>query len=78
MPQGSGPRWPGPPQSAQTGGTYLLAPGQEPLTIAVELNDTAVPPGGTRGRDQCGEHRFALPPAKPACQFIGTNKISCK
>jgi hypothetical protein len=64
--------------SAQKGGTYLLAPGQEPLMIAVELNDTALPPGGRRGIDECGEHQFALPPAEPSCRFIGTNKLSCK
>ena len=60
--------------SAQTGGTYALAPGQEPITVAVELNDTAVPPGSTRGRDQCGEQPFGLFPATPRCTFVGTNK----
>ncbi len=57
-------------------GDYRIVPGQEPVTVAVELNDTALPPGGTPGRDQCGEVVYGtLSP--PACQFKGSNLI-CK
>ena len=36
-------------------GTYALAPGQEPLTVAIELNDDAVPPGSARHRSVRGD-----------------------
>ena len=52
-------------------GSYPLVPGQEPLTVTVELNDTASPPGGTPGTDECGEIAFAHPPAVPSCRFSG-------
>jgi cysteine-rich repeat protein len=54
--------------SAQTG-TYGLTPGREPVTVGIELNDSAVPPGRTPGRDQCGEIAFGVPPASPSCRF---------
>jgi cysteine-rich repeat protein len=64
--------------SAKKHGTYLIGPGQEPVTATIELNDTALPPGGTRGRDQCGEVAFAQAPVKPGCKFVSTNVLSCK
>ena len=39
-------------------GTYAILPGEEPIRVTVELNDTAIPPGGYPGRDQCGEIQF--------------------
>ena len=63
-------------------GTYPLIPGQEPLTVTVELNDLALPAGGTPGIDQCGEVIFGVPPAVPACIFSGgpadDQKLNCK
>ena len=57
-------------------GDYRLVPGQEPVTVSVELNDNALPPGGTPGRDQCGEAKYGtLSP--PSCAFKGSNLI-CK
>ncbi|MEO6026113.1 MAG: DUF4215 domain-containing protein [Candidatus Binatia bacterium] len=51
-------------------GTYPISSGsQAPLRVTFELNDGAFPPGGTPGRNQCGEVAFGLPPAKPACIF---------
>ncbi len=44
-----------------------------PVTVSIELNDTALPPGGTPGRDQCGEVAFA----PTSCVLSGTN-VSCK
>ena len=64
--------------SANSGATYQLEPGKEPLTAAVGLNDTAVPRGAARGIDQCGEIAFALPPAAPSCRFTNVNVLSCK
>jgi hypothetical protein len=58
-------------------GTYPITSGQEPLAVSVELNDMALPPGRTPGRNQCGEVRFLPLPAVPHCQFVGTNLI-CK
>jgi cysteine-rich repeat protein len=58
------------------GGDYRLIPGQEPVSVALELNETALPPGGTPGRDQCGEARFnASEP--PTCGFNGSSLL-CK
>jgi len=59
---------------AHKGGTVPLRDvGQLPLRMAVELNDTALPAGGTPGRDQCGEAVF-LP---EECQVLGSN-VLCK
>jgi len=58
-------------------GSYALAPGQAPITVALELNDTGSSPGGLPGVDQCGEVHFNLPPLAPACT-VGTNKLNCK
>jgi hypothetical protein len=56
------------------GGTVpLREPGQVPLRLTVELNDTALPPGGTPGRDQCGEAVFT--PSE--CKILATN-VACK
>ena len=60
------------------GGTYALAPGQEPLTVTIALNDTGLPPGGAPGTDLCGEVVFARPPNVPSCLFSGTKQITCK
>ncbi len=57
-------------------GDYRLVPGQEPVTVSLELNDTALPPGGTPGRDQCGDASFSAV-AGPHCQFQGSNLL-CK
>lgn len=63
-------------------GTYALAPGQEPITVTVELNNQGLPAGGTPGTDQCGEVIFGTPPAVPACVFSGgtanDQKLKCK
>ena len=60
------------------GSTYpLVSFDQPPVRVTVELNDTALPSGGTPGRDQCGEVAFGLPPLRPSCSFAGTNLI-CK
>ncbi len=58
-------------------GDYPLAPGESPITVAIELNDTGNPPGAMPGVDQCGEVRFLVPPAVPSCQ-TGVAKLSCK
>jgi cysteine-rich repeat protein len=58
-------------------GTYSLAPGETPITVALELNDTGNPPGSMPGTDQCGEVRFNLPPLAPTCT-PGATKLSCK
>lgn len=58
-------------------GSYPLAPGAAPITVALELNDTGNPQGGMPGTDQCGEVRFNLPPVSPACT-TGATKITCK
>ena len=63
-------------------GTYALAPGQEPITVAIALNDGAVPSGSTPGTDQCAETAFRVPPQSPACKFsggpAGARKLKCK
>ena len=61
------------------GSTYpLVSIDQPPVRVTVELNDTALPPGGTPGRDQCGEVASRLfSPLRPSCTFAGTNLI-CK
>jgi len=58
-------------------GRYPLAPGETPITVAVELNDTGSPQGSAPGADQCGEVRFVLPPLAPTCAASAT-KLSCK
>jgi hypothetical protein len=56
------------------GGTIPLREvDQLPLRLTVELNDTALPPGGTPGRDQCGEASFH----PDECHALATNVI-CK
>ena len=56
------------------GGTVpLREPEQVPLRLTVELNDTALPPGGTPGRDQCGEAVFT----PTECKILSTN-VACK
>ncbi len=56
------------------GGTIpLREASQVPLRLTVELNDTALPPGGTPGRDQCGEAVFT----PEQCKILSTN-VSCK
>ena len=57
-------------------GDYTILPGQEPVTVTLELNDTALPPGGTPGRDQCGEVRYSTS-IDPRCRFKGSNLL-CK
>jgi cysteine-rich repeat protein len=60
-------------------GSYPIAPGQEPITVSIEFNDTGLPPGGSAGVDQCGEIAFALDPVRPGCKFNGKgNKLTCK
>ena len=52
------------------GGTIPLhTTSQSPLRLTVELNDTALPPGGTPGRDQCGEAVFSA----EECRVLVTN-----
>ena len=58
-------------------GNYPLAPGEAPITVAVELTDTGNPEGSMPGTDQCGEVRFNVPPLAAACTTAAT-KISCK
>jgi cysteine-rich repeat protein len=59
---------------AHKGGTIpLREASQLPLRLTVELNDTALPPGGTPGRDQCGEAVFT--PSE--CNVLSTN-VLCK
>jgi hypothetical protein len=57
-------------------GTYPLEPGEEPIRVTVELNSDALPPGGTPGRDQCGEIQF-VEVGKPTCVFHNF-KMVCK
>ena len=57
-------------------GTYPMQPGKEPIRITVEFNTNALPPGGTPGRDQCGEVQF-LELGRPTCTF-NKFKMSCK
>ena len=57
-------------------GTYPLEPGEEPIRATIELNSDALPPGGTPGRDQCGEIQF-LELQKPLCTF-NKFKLACK
>ncbi len=57
-------------------GTYSIVPGEEPVRVTLELNDSALPPGGAPGRDQCGEVQF-LENADPRCKFVKF-KVSCK
>ncbi len=63
-------------------GTYAVAPGQEPLTVTLELNEQALPAGGLPGTDQCGEVVFGVAPTVPACTFSGgptrDTKLNCK
>ena len=59
-------------------GTYALAPGQEPITVTLALNDQGQPSGSAPGTDQCGEVVFASLPTLPACSFSGTDKLTCK
>ena len=63
-------------------GTYVVAPGDEPVTVGFELNDTSIPPGGVAGTDLCGEVAFEVPPNVPACQFSGgalaNQKLICQ
>ncbi|MCC6848868.1 MAG: hypothetical protein IT294_10240 [Deltaproteobacteria bacterium] len=58
-------------------GSYPLAPGESPITVAIELNDTGNPPGAMPGTDQCGEVRFLVPPSVPSCT-AGASKLACK
>jgi cysteine-rich repeat protein len=58
-------------------GSYPLASGESPITVALELNDTGTPSGATPGSDQCGEVRYQSAPLLPGCA-PGTNKITCK
>jgi len=51
--------------------SYALAPGQEPLTVTVELNATALPNGATPGVDQCADATFFQSPRIPTCRFAG-------
>ena len=59
-------------------GGFGILPGDEPLQIAVELNDGFDPPGGAPGVGQCGEVRFAPSPSVPSCAFHGLGKLICK
>ncbi len=56
------------------GGTMpLQSHSQVPVRLTVEMNDTALPPGGTPGRDQCGEAAFVA----DDCSILVTNLV-CK
>jgi hypothetical protein len=57
--------------------SYPIVPGQEPLTVAVELNSQALPPGNTPGVDQCGEVTFQVEPLEPSLKFGGSN-LRCR
>ena len=57
-------------------GTYGLAPGDSPITVSLELNDTANPQGSMPGTDQCGEVKFGTSIA-PSC-VAGSTKLTCK
>ena len=63
---------------AGAGGIYALAPGQEPLTVTVALNDTALPSGSAPGTDRCGEVVFASPPSVPSCVLSRSDRLTCK
>lgn len=58
-------------------GNYPIAPGEAPISVALELNDVGNPPGSMPGIDQCGEVRFNLPPLAPTCTAAAT-KLTCK
>src|SRR5205085_6296327 len=58
-------------------GNYPIAPGEAPISVAIELNDLGNPPGSMPGIDQCGEVRFNLPPLAPTCTAAAT-KLTCK
>ena len=58
-------------------GNYPLAPGEAPITVALELNDTGNPQGSMPGVDQCGEVHFKLAPLAPTCT-PGATKLTCK
>jgi cysteine-rich repeat protein len=58
-------------------GNYPLAPGDAPITVALELNDTGNPQGSMPGTDQCGEIKFNQPPLVPSCTPAPT-KLTCK
>ena len=58
-------------------GDYPLAPGETPITVSLELNDTGIPQGSQPGVDQCGEVRFEVAPLTPAC-VPGATKLTCK
>ncbi len=58
-------------------GSYPLAPGESPIAVAFELNDTGNPPGGMPGTDQCGEVKFKQPPLAPSCT-PSASKLTCK
>jgi cysteine-rich repeat protein len=58
-------------------GNYPLAIGEAPITVSVELNDTANPQGSMPGTDQCGEVHFQLAPLAPMCT-PGATKLTCK
>jgi hypothetical protein len=58
------------------GGTYPLIPGDQPVLVTFELNANTPLPGGTPGRDQCGEIQFK-DVGKPTCKFVKF-KLSCK
>jgi cysteine-rich repeat protein len=59
-------------------GTYGIQPDREMIRVTVELNDNAIPPGRTPGRDQCGEVQFSKKVGKPTCTFSGAVKLLCK
>ncbi len=58
-------------------GTYPLAPGEAPIIVSLELNDTGNPQGSMPGTDQCGEVHFNLPPVTPSCA-TAASKLTCK
>ena len=66
-------------------GNYPLVPGESPITVALELNDTGNPQGSAPGTDQCGEVHFgtSVPPraprdptSSPASKQIATRRSS--
>jgi cysteine-rich repeat protein len=64
---------------AGKGGRYAIAPGDEPVTLSVELNDRAAPPGATPGIDACAEIAFAPSPLVPGCAFSRDGaKLLCR
>ena len=58
-------------------GNYPLAPGEAPITVSLELNDTGNPQGSMPGTDQCGEAHFKLAPLAPTCT-PAASKLTCK